>query len=302
MDVMDRWLAVNKAVVDQNATPSQRAMPFEPRPDDVIAAGMMKSGSTWMQQILHQIRTKGDEDFKEIYEVVPYLPDYNQRTNFDANADQKAEPRLFKSHAIFETTPNLEGKTRFVVTLRDPHDTELSLMKFMWRYFGHDKDMNSDDYKKFTSQIPTPDFASFTASWWRQRHNPQVLLMPYDDLKKDLAGCVQKMSKFLNGKPLSEDELAKVLHLCSFEYMSNNQDKFTGDNISQFLSKETNIEHLKPVGGMVRLDGGQVGQGKMLLNADVRQYVDDRWKEIMEKEHGIKSYQELYQLLKSNKF
>ena len=42
------------------------------REGDVFISAMAKSGNTWMQQILHQIRSGGDEDFDDLYDVVPW--------------------------------------------------------------------------------------------------------------------------------------------------------------------------------------------------------------------------------------
>ena len=44
---------------------------FQPRPTDVIITTAPKAGTTWMQQILHQMRTGGDTSFGTIFEVVP---------------------------------------------------------------------------------------------------------------------------------------------------------------------------------------------------------------------------------------
>jgi len=46
---------------------------FKPRASDVLITTAPKAGTTWMQQILHQLRTGGDPDFNSIDEVVPWL-------------------------------------------------------------------------------------------------------------------------------------------------------------------------------------------------------------------------------------
>jgi len=294
MRTLDRYLASAEGAIVKNATPTSRAIPFEPRPDDIIIAGHAKSGTTWMQQILHQLRTKGDENFKEIYEIVPYLPEYNMKTNMDPVADQVANPRVFKSHALFETIPNLEGKTKFVVTIRDPYDTEFSLTKFLFRFWRADEDVGSDDYLTIAKNPIVPDFASFITSWYPQRHNPNVLLIPYEDLKHDSGACIQKIAKFAFGEPLQEPEFSKILHLCSFDYMSQHRDKFTGDQLACFGEEKGNVESRSVIGGLVRLDGGKIGQGNKMLDENIRQYIDKRWKETVERELGIKTYRELF--------
>jgi hypothetical protein len=46
---------------------------FRPEPTDIMITTTPKAGTTWMQQITHQLRTNGDKDFDEISAVVPWL-------------------------------------------------------------------------------------------------------------------------------------------------------------------------------------------------------------------------------------
>ena len=46
---------------------------FIARPSDVLITTPPKAGTTWMQQILHQLRTGGDTTFASIDDVVPWL-------------------------------------------------------------------------------------------------------------------------------------------------------------------------------------------------------------------------------------
>ena len=69
---------------------------FQPRPTDVIISPFAKCGTTWLQQIVHSLRTGGDMDFEDIYEVVPWI-DVALDLGIDLDADQRANPRAFKS-------------------------------------------------------------------------------------------------------------------------------------------------------------------------------------------------------------
>jgi len=274
------------------------------RSDDVFIVGTPKSGTTWMQQILHQIRTKGDENFDDICDpnVVPHLD-----REFVTEIEQISEPRLFKSHTLFESTPHLELQTKIVVIMRDPYDTTFSFMKIFWRLLGFDRDMTPSEYEEVMDTLPSHDFASFIASWWPHRNNPNVLIVLFDDLKADLAGSIQKISTFMTDESLTDEELERIRHFCSFEYMSQNRHRFSGDHVACFLParKHKNLEeHNHNHSGSctitkIRQDGGQAGQGRKMLDESVRKLVDKRWKEIVEKEHGLRNYEHLYAELKS---
>ena len=51
-----------------------------------------KCGTTWMQQILHQLRSGGDMSFDEISDVVPFI-ELAYDTELDLEAEHKYQPR-----------------------------------------------------------------------------------------------------------------------------------------------------------------------------------------------------------------
>lgn len=154
MDPLSHHMALCQgALGDPAATGQPRPPLITARPDDVIITGHVKSGTTWMQQIIHQLRTGGDENFDDIYNVVPLLPPNFIKPCRNLDIDQVAVPRVFKTHCLYEAIPKVDGATRFVVTVRDPHDAQLSFVKFMWRYLGYDKDMDSEEYMKTATAL-----------------------------------------------------------------------------------------------------------------------------------------------------
>ena len=70
----------------------RKGLSFRPRPNDVIIATPPKCGTTWMQQIVHQLKTGGDMDFDTIHREVPCL-EIAHDIGHDLESEQKAEPR-----------------------------------------------------------------------------------------------------------------------------------------------------------------------------------------------------------------
>jgi aryl sulfotransferase len=63
--------------------------------------------------------------------------------------------------------------------------------------------------------------------WWdRSRESPNVLFVFFEDMKRDLGATVRQVAAFLEMAPLTEDELAQIVHKCSFAYMQEHQDNF----------------------------------------------------------------------------
>src|SRR5215510_15549231 len=100
------------------ATPEgwQHGLDYKPEPTDVFIVTPPKCGTTWMQQIVHGLRTRGSMDFDEITRVIPWI-NMAYDTGIDIYAPQVAQPRAFKTHNPLDQVPK-GGK--YIVILRDP--------------------------------------------------------------------------------------------------------------------------------------------------------------------------------------
>ena len=69
-----------------------RGLSFKPHSDDVFVVTPPKCGTTWMQQILHQLRSGGDMSFEDISDVVPYI-ELAYDVEIDLEAEHNYSPR-----------------------------------------------------------------------------------------------------------------------------------------------------------------------------------------------------------------
>jgi hypothetical protein len=104
---------------------------FVPRPSDVIIASYAKCGTTWLQQMVHSLRTGGDLDFDDISRVVPWIETASD-LGLDLDGTQRGEPRAFKSHLAFDQVP---AGARYIVSVRDPRDALVSAYRFFEGWF-----------------------------------------------------------------------------------------------------------------------------------------------------------------------
>ena len=109
----------------------QRALAFKPRPDDVIITPYGKCGTTWLQQVFHGLRTRGDMDFDDISRVVPWIETAHD-LGLDLDAPQRGKPRGFKSHLSYDLVPK---GARYMLSIRDPKDAFVSSFRFMEGWF-----------------------------------------------------------------------------------------------------------------------------------------------------------------------
>ncbi len=246
---------------------------FEPRASDVLIVTAPKAGTTWMQQILHQLRTGGDEQFSNIDDVVPWLErprdgkDWQQRLR---EYDLLPAPRIFKTHCTFEQTPGGVDGARIVLSSRDPRDCCVS-------FYHHV--LNMTDEARARVGIPYPEtfdqyferWLAFGAwfrnvsSWWPYRDHENLLWLRYEDMKQDLAAVLRKLLMFL-GWSLDEHAFMRALQLSSFTWMKQNSDRFAArDGAGRLLFKS---------GQFIRK--GEVGDYQTLLTPEHEARIIDK--------------------------
>ena len=136
-------------------------------------------------------------------------------------------------------------------------------------------------------------------TWWGHRHDDEILLLFFDDLKEDHAGTVKRIAKFVG----VEDAIARVVHTTSHAEMSRHASKF---DTRKFASKMTEKFGEEPVPenefvGRVRKDGGKSGEGKQKLPVEVQQRIDQMWQEIVTLKLGFQNLQEMCEAWKKER-
>jgi len=208
--------------------PLQHFRPLEPRPSDVFISTWAKSGTTFVQQMFHQLRMAaltgtGDMDFDDISRMTPW-EDSAVITDTDMNLPQKADPRGFKSHREYERLP---AGSRYVVTLRDPHETYISFHRFMEGWMLEPGAVSLDEFFPFW-MMGGPggcDYYTHLLSWYVRRDETDTLLATYRWAVKNRPAMIRRLAAFCD-IPLSESTLEMVVEMTSREYMYRHKDKF----------------------------------------------------------------------------
>ncbi len=206
---------------------------FQARATDVLITTPPKAGTTWMQQILHQLRTGGDEVFLSIDEVVPWLEITRAGKSWQQvlqHYENLAEPRIFKTHCTAEQTPGI-GTASIILSSRDPRDCCVS-------FYFHILNMTEEARKRVN--IPAPEsfeqhveqWLAFAAwyrnvqSWWPYYGQPKVLWLRYQDMKADLSVTIDRIIEFLQWR-LTLEQKQRVLEYSSFDWMKAHDEKFS---------------------------------------------------------------------------
>ncbi len=244
----------------------ERQKKVTPRNGDIWISVPVKSGTNWMMNIVHQLLTGGDASFDTIYGVVSW-PEFTERPGqpLEEVVDRiEALPtdrrRLFKSHTPPPDCPYQKPGTgkdvKYIVVCRNPEEALVSFKVFLERHtdefygmWGIPKAaLTRPDFPTFYREVVDQEgmqgmLFGFVASWWPFRSEPNVLMLHFSDLKKDLSGNLRKVARFLDIEP-SDEEWKKIEEHSTFDWMRANQAKFE-------IHPYTPVSMLEP-GAMIR--------------------------------------------------
>ena len=274
---------------DEESFAAARA--YQPRADDVFVVTPSKSGTTWTQQIVHQLRTGGSMDFDNINDVVPWL-EMALLLGVHVDDPQVADPRAFKTHSPLHQVPN---GGRYVVVLRDPQDALLSLHRF---FDGSFIEAGAIDLETFTSGIfvPKSDLNGHVAAVWPRRNDPDVLLLCYEDMKDDLPSAVRRIATFI-GIELDDELLDVVVRQSSIGFMKQHEDKFEDSLLFEAFRGPM---RLPPVAQLSKVRTGQVGESHEHVTDAIRRDLDELWRGGAGATTGLPSYAALRAAITNN--
>merc|ERR1712024_171097 len=136
------------------------------------------------------------------------------------HAENLQSPRVIKSHLPLEMLPpNLVDTCKVIFVCRTPKDCCVS-------YYNHHltipdyhfKGMFSDFAKLFLEgSLEFGNYWTMLKTAWKYKDHPNMKIMWFEDMKKDLISKIKELSKFL-GYHLTE---LKVLQLDDLLYIDN---------------------------------------------------------------------------------
>ena len=237
--------------------------------DDVIIASTVKSGTTWLQQIVAQLIFKGEFTGKlnEISYWLDTLKDHSEEYIL-SEIKKQDHRRFFKTHSPASVVlTNKNKKAKFIFITRDFRDV-------IWSFYNHFvnskyKILNNSPKNSVTTNLKnctSPyefwnivmdnqelfkttknyriiwSYFNTIKTWLNMRNSKNILILHFNDLKQDLRSNIQLISKFL-GYNYSDDIINTIYKKCTFEYMKSNSLKCAPlefKNSKVFINKGTN--------------------------------------------------------------
>jgi hypothetical protein len=210
-----------------------KAAGYQPQPEDVFVVTQMKCGTTWMQHVVYEVLHRGAGDIvasgRAMYAISPWLEGRKSVPIEESRPVGTEVPsRIIKTHLPRKLLPFSED-AKYIYVARHPISCFASCIDFVDTNVGG----MSPELPAFVEWYTSPDlmwwgtWTDHVKGWWdTAQRERNVLFVFFEDMKKDLASTVRQVAEFLGVAPLSDSELANVVHKCSFAYMQEHQDNF----------------------------------------------------------------------------
>jgi len=261
----------------------QQGLAMKLRPTDVVITPYGKSGTTWTQQIVHSLRTRGDMDFDDISRVVPWI-ETSIALGIDLEAEQRADPRAFKSHLTWDLVPK-GGK--YINVVREPGDVAVSAFKFQEGWFLEPGSVPIDDY--VAAQFLKPrHYFKHLLSWWPHRDDPDVLFLAYEKMLQDPRHTIRRIAAFIDIE-LDDELLALTEEHASLEFMLAHKDRFDD---AMFRLRGEELAGIPPGSDSAKVRAGVRGS-RTELRPHTLDDIQAAWREEITAELGFVDYESL---------
>ena len=190
------------------------------RPDDVFIATYPKCGTTWTQQIVKLIANNGVETGIDSDEFVPW----HEHMSLE-EMESMPSPRFFKSHLPYQLMPGggdpANTKAKYI---RNPKDVAVSKYNRVLtsRPQQHAPSWNDFLIEYMEGKVTYGPFYDHFLGWWAHRDAPNVLILTYEQMKRNPRTAVTSIASFL-GYSLTDEVIDKIVIDTSFDKMKDNK-------------------------------------------------------------------------------
>ena len=257
---------------------------FAFREGDVVISTRSRSGTTWTQMICLLLVFQTPDLPDQLGTLSPWMDHLVRPVDVvHARLAAQTHRRIIKTHTPLDGVP-FDDRATYVVVARDPLDAAVS-------FYFHRANIDRVRLAQLIGtplpdgpNLPQPPLHEWLCGWvdwdpdpteyldslpgtmhhlsdaWARRHEPNVVLLHYDDLLADLDGSMRRLSAEF-GIPVDEARWPGLVRAATFDEMRAGSAIFAPDHEGLFKDTDAFFRH------------GVSGDGRGLLSAEeVRRY------------------------------
>ncbi|KAI3377577.1 hypothetical protein L3Q82_008744, partial [Scortum barcoo] len=183
----------------------QYALKFPFQDTDILIVSYPKSGTTWMQEILTLICSKGDPHLSQTvpnWTRAPWLEHFYCPAVLEASSTTHRVITTHMPHHLLG--PALQGtKAKIIYVSRNPKDVVVSFYHFhkMANFFPENGPFPEFLNRFLEGTVPYGSWFDHFKGWTSQIATMNLLHMTYEEMSLDLYGAIKRVSAFLTISP-----------------------------------------------------------------------------------------------------
>lgn len=206
---------------------------YSPTRDDVFVVSQMRSGTTWMLNLVYQVVTRGKGDMvasgKTMYSISPWIESVIGVPIDEAPSVGESTPlRIIKTHLPVSLCP-YSPEARYIYVVRHPASCFASCVDFLEGTLGPFTPDISDIEHWFLDEdlMWWGTWRMHVGGWWdaSQEHS-NVLFVKYEDMANDFGAVLDRIREFLDMPELRIGEAKAIEKACSFAVMQRHKEAF----------------------------------------------------------------------------
>jgi hypothetical protein len=244
------------------------------RPDDIVITTPPKCGTTWTQMICALLILQTPTFDRSLDLISPWVDMLTRDlASVRADLDAQTHRRFIKTHTPWDGLPH-DPDVTYICVGRDPRDIFLSWdnhwanMNMLAMIGAREQAVGLDDVADLLAQGPPPraeleidrfwswvddttpatDTMSLDStlrhlrSFWDRRDEPNVVMLHYDDLQRDLEGEMRRLAARL-GVTVGGDRWPALVEAATFESMRDRADTIAPDTTHSIWNDNQQFFH-----------------------------------------------------------
>lgn len=259
------------------------------RSDDVWMCSYPRTGSTWAQEMIwllgnnldyegaknvQQVRTPLLElsaIFADDQSVQDFVTKHEKVTSVTC-VHKLPSPRYVKSHLPWQLLPIQMDivRPKMIYIARNPKD--LAVSYFYYCQLIHQTGGSFEELCEMflADNAPIGPMWAHMLSFWKRRHQPNILFLKYEDMKRNLPAVIRKVAQFMEiDRELTNAEVDRLCDHLRFDKMQANP----AVNMEPLMQNSVNIDDHAPVKFIRK---GEIGDWKNYMSDEMSERFD-RW-------------------------